>query len=146
LRLRDANTPLANFFASGVLLLGAKLGPFLWQLPPNFRFEPRKIEPFLKLLPRDAGAAKRLAKKHDQWLQRRVAFEEVDSRHTLRHALEIRHESFAVPQFVELLQKHDVAIVCADAVDWPRITDVTSGFVYCRLHGSRNYMPADMMP
>jgi len=92
LRLRDAKIALANFFASGVLLLGAKVGPFLWPLPPNFRFEARTIEPFLKLLPRDTGAAKRLAKKHDKWLQRRVAFEEVDSRHTLRHALEIRHK------------------------------------------------------
>ena len=54
----------------------------------------------------------------------------------MRHAMEIRHESFVVPEFLELLRKHDVAIVCADTVDWPRITDVTSNFVYCRLHGS----------
>lgn len=78
-----------------------------------------------------------MAKKHDQWLGKRVAFEEVASRHQLRHALEIRHRSFVVPEFIELLRKHDVAIVYADTVEWPRIIDVTSDFVCCRLHGSQ---------
>jgi uncharacterized protein YecE (DUF72 family) len=136
LRLRDAQVPLANFFASGVLLLGEKLGPLLWQFPPNFRFQREKMEQFLRLLPRDTGAAKRLAKKHDKWLRKRVAFEEADAHRKLRYAIEIRHESFVVPEFLELLRKYDVAIVCADTVEWPRITDVTSDFVYCRLHGS----------
>jgi uncharacterized protein YecE (DUF72 family) len=136
LRLTECKIPLANFFASGVLLLGEKLGPVLWQLPPNFRFDARKLEQFFKLLPRDGGAAKRLAKKHDKWLRKRVAFEDVVPGRKLRHCLEIRHPSFVVPKFVELLRKHDIAIVCADTVEWPRITDVTSDFVYCRLHGS----------
>ena len=136
LRLKEAKSPLANFFASGVLLLGEKLGPFLWQLPPNFRFDAKKLTQFIKLLPRDTREAKRLAKQHDRWLRKRVAFEEVDSKSKLRHCFEIRHDSFAVPEFLDLLRQHDMAIVCADTVEWPRITDVTADFVYCRLHGS----------
>jgi len=136
LRLKEAKSPLANFFASGVLLLGEKLGPFLWQLPPNFRFDAKKLTQFIKLLPRDTREAKRLAKQHDRWLRKRVAFEEVDSKRKLRHCFEIRHDSFAVPEFLDLLRQHDMAIVCADTVEWPRITDVTADFVYCRLHGS----------
>jgi uncharacterized protein YecE (DUF72 family) len=54
----------------------------------------------------------------------------------LRHALEIRHESFRVPEFIHLLREHDIALVCADTVEWPRLMDVTSDFVYVRLHGS----------
>jgi uncharacterized protein YecE (DUF72 family) len=136
LKLKEAKAPLANFFASGVLLLGAKLGPILWQLPPNFSFNAEKLRSFFELLPRDMGSAKRQARKHDKWLKKRVAFEEVKANYNLRHALEVRHPSFMVPEFIELLRKEDVAVVCADAVDWPRITDVTSDFVYCRLHGS----------
>ncbi len=135
-RLRDVQTPLANFLASGVLLLAEKLGPFLWQFPPNFKLDAVKMEAFLKMLPHDAGTAKSLAKKHDKWMRKRVSFQDVDPKHKLRHAIEIRHASFAIPEFLELLLKYDVAIVCADTVEWPKITDVTSDFIYCRLHGS----------
>lgn len=137
LKLKEAKAPLANFFASGVLLLGAKLGPILWQLPPNFGYNAEKLRRFFELLPRDAGLARRLARRHEKWLKKRVAFEDVDPKYKMRHALEIRHESFMVPEFVELLRKHDVAMVCADTVAWPRITEVTSDFVYCRPHGSK---------
>jgi uncharacterized protein YecE (DUF72 family) len=65
LKLRNVETPLANFFASGVLALGRKLGPVLWQFPPNFRFNPEKVEAFFKLLPRDTDQAARLARRHD---------------------------------------------------------------------------------
>jgi uncharacterized protein YecE (DUF72 family) len=136
LKLRGARIPLANFFASGVLLLGEKFGPLLWQFPPIFRFDAGKIKEFFEGIPRDMGAAKRLARKHDRWLRQRVSFEDTDPRRKLRHAIEIRHPSFVVPEFIDLLRKLDVAIVCADTVEWPRITDVTSDFVYCRLHGS----------
>jgi uncharacterized protein YecE (DUF72 family) len=137
LKLKDVQAPLANFFASGVLLLGKKLGPFLWQFPPNFRFDQGKLGDFLERLPRDIGSAQRLAKKHEKWLRGdRVSFESSVPDHCLRHAVEIRHESFVVPEFTTLLRKHDVALVCADTVEWPRITDVTSDFIYCRLHGS----------
>ena len=55
----------------------------------------------------------------------------------MRHAVEVRHESFRDPAFIELLRKHDIALVCADTVEWPLLMDLTSDFVYCRLHGSR---------
>jgi uncharacterized protein YecE (DUF72 family) len=135
-RLREPETLLANFLASGVLLLAEKLGPFLWQLPPNFKYDAERIENFVKLLPHDTGAAKYLASNHGAWMKKRVAFEDADDHHKLRHAIEIRHPSFAIPEFLELLRKYDIAVVCADTVEWPRITDVTSDFVYCRLHGS----------
>lgn len=135
LRLKEVRIPLANFFASGVLRLGAKLGPILWQLPPNFGFDPARIAEFLALLPRDTEAAAALARQHDRRLHGR-AWMRTDAHRRLRHALEIRHESFVTPAFIDLLRTHDVALVCADTVDWPRLMDLTSDFVYCRLHGS----------
>jgi uncharacterized protein YecE (DUF72 family) len=135
LRLKDAETPLANFFASGVLLLGPKLGPFLWQLPPSFRFDADRIAGFLRQLPRDFAEAAALAGRHDSHIAGR-AVTEAPSAGKLRHAMEIRHESFATPEFIELLRREGVALVCADSVQWPRLMDVTADFVYCRLHGS----------
>ena len=135
-RLREVEAPLANFLASGVLLLGNKLGPILWQFPPNFRCDVAKMEGFLKLLPKTTAEANQMARKHDKWMKNRVAFAERGEERQLRHAIEIRHESFAATEFLELLRKYNIAIVCADTVEWPRITDVTSDFVYCRLHGS----------
>lgn len=136
LRLKEVETPLSNFLASGVLRLGPKLGPLLWQFPPNFRFDPGRIEHFLELLPRDTQAAASLARKHDSRLDGR-AWVETDARRPLRHAMEIRHESFRDPGFIELLRRHGVALVCADTADWPLLMDLTADFVYCRLHGSR---------
>ena len=135
-RLNDAVAPLGNFIASGVLRLGGKLGPILWQLPPNFHFNRDKLEAFFELLPRDMHSAAACGRKHDHRLKAR-AWLRVTDRHRLRHALEVRHESFCVPDFIALLRKHDVALVCADTVDWPLLMDLTSDFVYCRLHGSR---------
>jgi uncharacterized protein YecE (DUF72 family) len=135
LRLRNIEIPLANFFASGLLKLGKKLGPILWQFPPSFKFDRELIESFFALLPRDTMQAAMLAKSHDPWMKER-AFTEPDIKMNLRHAMEIRHKSFATPEFVELLRKYQVAMVCADTVEWPRLMDVTSDFVYCRLHGS----------
>ncbi len=66
LRLANIRKPLANFFASGVLRLGRKLGPILWQFPPQFRFDPKKIEAFFNLLPRDTASAQALARRHDK--------------------------------------------------------------------------------
>jgi len=134
-RLGDVRAPLANFFASGLLKLGPKLGPFLWQLPPNFKFDAKKIAAFFKLLPKDTEAAVRLARKHDKRVNGRV-WMKTDAERPLRHAMEIRNKTFATPEFIELLREHDVALVCADTVEWPRLMDVTSDFVYCRLHGS----------
>jgi uncharacterized protein YecE (DUF72 family) len=134
-RLKEIEAPLANFFASGVLRLGAKLGPLLWQLPPYFRFDPGRLERFFTLLPRDTEAAAALARRHDERITGR-AWTETDAVRPLRHALEIRHASFATPAFVDLLRAHGIALVCADAVEWPRLMDLTADFVYCRLHGS----------
>src|SRR6185437_12335630 len=135
LRLRNVEAPLANFFASGILKLGAKLGPILWQLPPSFKYSRELIESFLALLPRDTHEAIELGKKHDDMVEGR-SFLETDQNRPLRHAMEIRHPSFVVPEFIALLRKYKVALVCADTVEWPRLMDVTSDFVYCRLHGS----------
>ena len=134
-KLNDCETPLANFFASGVFRLGHKLGPILWQLPPNLGFDAKRLESFFKLLPRDTKTAARLANRHDHRLDGRADLRP-RVQMALRHAIEIRHESFRVPEFIHLLREHDLALVCADTVDWPRLMDLTSDFVYVRLHGS----------
>lgn len=134
-RLKEIERPLANFFASGLLRLGTKLGPILWQFPPNFRFDPDRFEAFLKLLPRDTEATAALARRHDEKLRSR-AWLKTNTQSRVRHAIEIRHDSFATTEFIELLRAHDVALVCADAVSWPKLMDLTADFVYCRLHGS----------
>jgi uncharacterized protein YecE (DUF72 family) len=134
-RLGDVRAPLANFFASGLLRLGKKFGPILWQLPPNFKFDAKKIDTFFKMLPHDTKAAVALAKRHDRRVNGR-SWLKTDEERPIRHAMEIRNASFAVPEFIELLREHDVALVCGDGVEWPRLMDVTSDFIYCRLHGS----------
>lgn len=134
-QLRDIETPLANFFAQGVLRLGGKIGPFLWQFPPRFRFDAEKLDRFLSLLPRTTDAAAALAKRHDHRLAGR-AWTQAGTRTKLRHPLEIRHRSFLDPDFVALLRKHNVALVFADTVDWPYAEDATADFLYLRLHGS----------
>jgi len=135
LKLNNAEAPLGNFFASGVLRLGARLGPILWQFPPNFRFDPEKLETFFKLLPRDTEQAAACGRRHDHRLKGR-AWLRTDRRRPIRHAMEIRHESFRDPVFVALLRRHKIALVCADTVEWPLLMDLTADFVYVRLHGS----------
>jgi uncharacterized protein YecE (DUF72 family) len=135
-RLKEVETPLANFFASGVLALGAKLGPILWQLPPSFRFDPEKLENFFALLPRTTGQATKLARRHDTKLRHRAVLK-ADGDRPIRHALEIRHDSFLDPAFIALLRRHAIALVVADTVEWPLLMDATADFVYVRLHGSQ---------
>ncbi|MEO9191495.1 MAG: DUF72 domain-containing protein [Acetobacteraceae bacterium] len=135
LALRGVETALANFLASGILRLGPKLGPILWQFPARFAFDEERMALFLALLPHDTVAAAALARRHDARLAGR-AWTKTDARRPLRHAVEIRHESFRDRRFITLLRKHHVALVCADTVAWPRLMDVTADFVYCRLHGS----------
>ena len=134
-RLREIETPLANFLASGPLLLGEKLGPLLWQFPPFLRYDASRFEAFFAMLPHDTGQAARLARAHDERVAGDDGIPDGFSR-PLRHAIEIRHESFRDPTFIEMLRRHDVALVCADTVSWPRLMDLTADFVYCRLHGS----------
>jgi uncharacterized protein YecE (DUF72 family) len=136
-RLRDIEGPLANVLASGVFNLGAKLGPFLWQFPPNFQFDPEKMEHFLSLLPHDTEQALELALKHEPRMEGRTALK-IDRKRKLRHAVEIRHESFADEAFIAMLRKYKVALVVADtAGKWPYIEDVTADFMYLRLHGDK---------
>ncbi len=134
-QLRDIEAPLANFFASGILRLEEKLGPFLWQFSPRFRFDAEKLDRFLALLPRDSEAAANMATRHDHRVKGR-SWTRTGRKRRLRHAIEIRHKSFLDPDFVGLLRHHNVALVFADAVDWPYAEDVTADFLYLRLHGS----------
>lgn len=138
LRLREVETPLANFFASGILRLGEKLGPVLWQFPPSMKFDEKLFAAFFAALPQDTDQAVLLAKRHDSRSTRLKGktWLETDKKRRLRHAVEIRHESFRDENFVKLLRAHHIALVCADTVAWPRLMDVTSDFIYCRLHGS----------
>ena len=135
-QLRDVETPLANFFASGVPALGHKLGPVLWQLPERLRFDPDRLAGFFDLLPRTTRQASALAARHDDKLNSEPYFAPGPNR-TIRHALEVRHPSFVDARFVELLRAHDIALVVADtAGTWPYLEDVTADFVYVRLHGA----------
>lgn len=135
-RLRDTEVPLANFLASGVLALGEKLGPILWQLPPNLPYDPEVLAGFLAGLPRTTTDAATLATGHDERVDGR-AVTAAETHAPLRHALEVRHPSFTDPGLPDLLRAHDVALVIADAAaDWPHLDHVTSDFVYARLHGS----------
>jgi uncharacterized protein YecE (DUF72 family) len=135
-KLRDVETPLANFFASGLLGLREKLGPILWQLPPSLGFDATRLDDFFELLPRNTRDAARLAKKHDDKLKA-PAFTKIDISRPLRYALEIRHRTFMTPKFFELLRKQNVAFVFADtAGKFPYAEDLTADFVYIRLHGA----------
>jgi len=135
-KLRDVETPLANFFASGVLALREKFGPILWQLPPNLGFDPDRLGEFFRLLPRDTAAAARLGRRHDNKLKARAALR-VDKSRPISHVLEVRHPTFLVPEFYELLREHNIAFVFADtARKWPYAEDLTGDLVYIRLHGA----------
>lgn len=135
LKLRGIETPLANVLASGMFALREKLGPILWQFPPQLRFDPERVERFLALLPRDTGQALAIARHHDGKMEGRSLLE-IDAVRPLRHAVEVRHESFRDEAFIALLRKYNVALVVADtAGKWPDWEDVTADFMYIRLHG-----------
>jgi uncharacterized protein YecE (DUF72 family) len=111
-KLSGIETPLANFFASGVLALDQKLGPILWQLPPNLGFDADRMEAFFAQLPRTVGSAAKIATNHDQ------------------------RESFRTREFYGLLRGHKIALVVADNPgQWPIITEITTDLMYVRLHG-----------
>lgn len=135
-KLKDVDTALANFFASGVLLLREKLGPLLWQFPPQLAFHEERFAHFLELLPRTTTQAARLARRHDHRVRGRAVLK-ADAERPLRHAFEVRHDSFLDPAFVQLLRQHNAALVVADTAGlWPYAEDVTADFVYLRLHGA----------
>ncbi|HET9654785.1 MAG TPA: DUF72 domain-containing protein [Kineosporiaceae bacterium] len=138
-RLSGVGTALANFFASGLLALGPKLGPVLWQLPPALAFDPVALEGFLAQLPPTTVQAARLAQTHDERMADRV-WTATDADRPLRHALEVRHQSFAQAaqdgSLTRLLSRYQVALVVADTAGrWPLLDHPTAGFAYARLHG-----------
>ena len=98
-----------RFYDSGVTEMGDRLGPVLWQFAPTKKFDPDDFGAFLALLPRERDGL------------------------TLRHVVEVRHDSFCVPEFIALLRKHNVAVVYAEHATYPAIADSTSDFVYARL-------------
>lgn len=107
--LAEAGESLDKFLGQGIVELGDRLGPILWQFAPTKKFDPDDFEAFLKLLPATYGGLK------------------------LRHCVEVRHDSFVVPEFAALLRKYNVAVVYADHGTYPAIADVTADFVYARL-------------
>ena len=137
LKLRNAVASLGNFFASGVLALGRKTGPFLWQLPGTYRFDAERLDAFMRLLPRSAAEAEGVARAHDHRL-RRGALLTAAAPVRFRHAFEVRHPSYFHEEFYALLREHRCAFVVADtAGTFPYAEEVTTNFVYVRLHGSR---------
>jgi uncharacterized protein YecE (DUF72 family) len=100
-----------------------------------FRFDPDRLAAFFELLPRDTGAASKLARRHDARVKGRAEVK-TDRVRAIRHAIEVRHSSFETAEFVNLLRAHDIGLVVADtAGKWPFLEDATSDFVYVRLHG-----------
>jgi len=111
-KLAEAGETLRWFFNSGVTELGDKLGPVLWQLAPFKKYDADDLAAFLTLLPKEAAGLK------------------------LRHVVEVRSKSYLNPEFVDLIRKHGVAVICADSDTYPAIADVTADFVYARLQRS----------
>ena len=132
-KLRDVASPLANFLASGPLLLREKLGPMLWQLEDRTQFDADKVNAFLELLPRTTDAAAQLARHHDHRI--REPWVHIDRKRRIRHALEIRHPSFFTAEMVRAARRTGTALVFSDAGDWQYTEEITAGFIYIRLHG-----------
>jgi uncharacterized protein YecE (DUF72 family) len=120
--LAEAKSSIDRFFASGLQELGRKLGPILWQFPPAKTFDADDFAAFLALLPKDLDGI------------------------GLRHAVEVRHESFRVPAFVALLRRHAVAVATVDSDKHPLIADVTSDFVYARLQRTEKKLKTGYSP
>lgn len=135
-KLNAIERGLANFFAQGILELGEKLGPILWQFPPQWKFNPELLDEFFRMLPRTQREAAELGKHHGPQLHGPACLG-VNRDRPLRHAIEIRNESFVCEDFIALLRRRKIASVVADTVEWPRLMDVTSDFVYSRLHGDK---------
>jgi uncharacterized protein YecE (DUF72 family) len=141
-KLAGVDEALAAFFASGVLNLDDKLGPVLWQLPPMLGYREERMAGFLGSLPRTVGAATRLAEKGLDRIRDRFGEEPnlnvADPSAPLRHAVEVRHDSFAIEGFYELCRHYGVALVVADtAGKYTWVDEVTADLVYVRLHGDQ---------
>src|SRR5688572_27610111 len=138
LKLRNVETPLANFLASGVLALKEKLGPILWQFPPQMGFDADQFEPFFAMLPRDTGAALAIAQHFEPRIMEGRTYLDIDTVRPMRHAVEIRHRSFLNERFIAMLRRNNVALAVAETAQrWPMPFDATADFVYIRLHGDK---------
>jgi uncharacterized protein YecE (DUF72 family) len=120
--LAEAGSSIERFFKSGVTELGPKLGPVLWQMAPTKKFDPDDFAAFLALLP-----------------------QQVDGK-VIRHVVEVRHESFVTPAFIDLLRKFSVAVVLVESAKHPMIADVTGDFVYLRLQGTSEKVATGYAP
>ncbi len=120
--LAEAGDSIDRFYRSGVLELGDRLGPVLWQFAPTKKFDPSDFARFLDLLP--------------QQLEGR----------TLRHGVEVRHDSFCVPEFVGLLRQHGVPVVFSEHATYPAIADLTGDFVYARLQKGKETVKTGYPP
>ena len=135
LRLRNVETALANFFASGPLELGSTMGPVLWQLPEALLPTPEVLDAFLTLLPRTHGAAATLAEQHDDKVQD-PSVQAEDPTSVIHHALEVRSAGLT-EEHVAVLRQHAVALVDSHAGDFPRLrVDTCAPIAYLRLHGA----------
>ncbi|QDZ14590.1 DUF72 domain-containing protein [Humibacter ginsenosidimutans] len=135
LRLRDTDQAMANFFASGVLLLGDKLGPVLWQLPESLEFDADTLERFCASLPATAREAAHIARGHDSKVRHPYVPRVRNDRRVL-HAIEPRHPSFGDADVAKIVRSHGVALVLADSAGtFPVFDEQTADFVYARLHG-----------
>ena len=146
-RLKNCETELANFFASGPLALGSKLGPFVWQLPPNLKFDAAVLGDFLAMLPKNSEDYVALASRSDGRLKS-DPYLITDTVGAIRHAIELRNASFDTPEVAALLSQHNVARVIADTAENPD-RSLTADFAYCRLQGparpdATGYEPADI--
>ncbi|MGN8050850.1 DUF72 domain-containing protein [Curtobacterium sp. 22159] len=146
LRLRNVETALANFFASGPLELGETLGPVLWQLPERQLPTPEVLDAFLTLLPRSHGAAAELAAHHDDKVPSPAAdgrpdpggaqHPPTDGATPLVHAIELRAPGLGT-EHLDVLRRHRVALVDSHAGDFPRLREDTGAAIaYLRLHGA----------
>jgi uncharacterized protein YecE (DUF72 family) len=115
--LGEAGESVQRFVGQGIVELGDRLGPILWQLPATKKFDAQEIAAFLALLPAAQDGV------------------------ALRHAIQVRHETFVVPEFVALCRKAGVAIVYADSADYPALADVSGDMVYARLENAREEEP-----
>lgn len=143
LKLRNCDAALGNFFASGVLTLGEKTGPFLWQLPAGYGFDAERMDSFMRALPRDSIEGEAVARQHDHRL-RRGALIDAPTFVRYRHAFEVRHPSYFHDEFYDILRSHGDAFVIADtAGKFAYAEEVTADFVYVRLHGSSALYASD---
>jgi uncharacterized protein YecE (DUF72 family) len=137
-RLKEAEVPLANFFASGLLALGPTLGPILWQLPENLVFDATVLDDFLGSLPRSTSQAAELAARHDDKVPEDRALTRAESEQVVAYALEFRSPTFATAEATEALRRHGVATVLADTAGrWPKVDQDTGPIRYVRLHGDK---------